>query len=289
MTGSSGFIGQKLTQHLLSLGHEVTGIDLMRSNIVHLREIEIDFRDEEIKKYLNEDTILIHLAAVSTDSESRQSPLNAIDTNIYGTQKLIEMCKQVKIKKFLYASSEWVYPETTEVVAQFESETLSTNNLNSLYAISKLVSEDLIRVTSEDLDYSILRFGIVYGPRILPGSSLESLVLQVLKNNKIEIGNKKSARNFIYIDDLIDGIIHSIFYSKPKETYNVSGDESISLEQIINLTSEKLNKKTEFKDLGKPASIRNPVNVKAKQKLNWSPNVSLEKGVENCLSTASGA
>lgn len=288
MTGSSGFIGQKLTLKLLDLGHDVTGIDLVKTTEARFREIEIDFSNEKIEHYLNEDTVLIHLAAISTDSQSRKSPLSAIDTNIYGTQKLLELCTKAQVRKFIFASSEWVYPETTNLVEQYESDIVSTNKLNSVYAMTKLVSEDLVRVTSGDLDYSILRFGIVYGPRILPGSSLESLVMQVCKNDEIEIGNRRNARNFIFIDDLVNGIIQCIFYGKSSEVYNLSGDESISLEKIINITGDKLNKKVKFKDLEKLVSIRNPINNKAKKDLKWSPKVSIENGIENCLNLFQG-
>jgi nucleoside-diphosphate-sugar epimerase len=185
---------------LAEIGFEVLGVDLTKTGDSRFKEIEMDFFSDEINRYLDENSILIHLAAISTDSESKKSPLKAININIAGTQKLMEICKDRKISKFIFASSEWVYPENSIAIPQFETDVLSTSKLNSVYALSKLMTEDFIRVNSDNLNYSILRFGIVYGPRNSPGSSLESLALKVWKNQDIEIGSGLTDRNLIYVE-----------------------------------------------------------------------------------------
>jgi nucleoside-diphosphate-sugar epimerase len=288
VTGSSGFIGRKIMASLTQQGLEAIGIDLVKTNENKYKEIEMEFFDESIGDMLNKDSIVIHLAAISTDSESKKSPSKAIETNILGTEKLLAICKEKQIRKFIFASSEWVYPETKTIVPQYETDVLSASSLNSVYAITKLVTEDLIRVNAENLDYTILRFGIVYGPRTTPGSSLENLALKVWKNENIEIGSKLTSRNFVYVDDLVSGIVQSIEFSKRKETYNLSGEEPISLGQIIDTTCKIYNQKATVIENSKSPSIRNPINDKAKIDLNWKPKISLVDGLSICLKSMTG-
>ena len=288
VTGSSGFIGKNLCVKLSELGYEVLGIDLTKTGDNRFKEIEMDFFRNEKNKFLDENSILLHLAAISTDSESKKSPLKSININIAGTQKLMEICKDKKINKFIFASSEWVYPENSIVIPQFETDILSTNKLNSVYALTKIMTEDFIRVNSENLNYTILRFGIVYGPRKTPGSSLESLALKVWQNQEIEIGSSLTARNFIYLDDLISGIIQSIELSKLKEIYNLSGDHSINLGNIIDATSDILNQRNKYVENGQVPSIRNPINTKARADFFWEPKTSIEQGIRSCLKLMTG-
>ncbi len=288
VTGSAGFIGKNLCVKLSEIGFEVLGVDLTKTGDDRFKEIEMNFFSNEINRFLDENSILIHLAAISTDSESKKSPLKAIDINIAGTQKLMEICKDKKISKFIFASSEWVYPENSIAIPQFETDILSTRNLNSVYALTKLMSEDFIRVNSDNLNYSILRFGIVYGPRKTPGSSLESLALKVWQDQRIEIGSSLTARNFIYVEDLISGIIQSIELSKSKEIYNLSGDNLINLGNIIDATSDILSRSNKYIETGQVPSIRNPINTKARTDLFWEPKKSLEQGIRSCLKMMTG-
>jgi nucleoside-diphosphate-sugar epimerase len=150
------------------------------------------------------------------------------------------------------------------------------------------MTEDFIRVNSDNLNYSILRFGIVYGPRNTPGSSLESLALKVWQNQDIEIGSGLTARNFIYVEDLIFGIIQSVEHSKSKEIYNLSGDHLINLGNIIDATSDILSRRNKYIETGQVPSIRNPINTKARTDFFWEPKTSIEQGIRSCLKLMTG-
>jgi nucleoside-diphosphate-sugar epimerase len=181
-----------------------------------------------------------------------------------------------------------VYPENSIAIPQFETDVLSTSKLNSVYALSKLMAEDFMRVNSDNLNYSILRFGIVYGPRKTPGSSLESLALKVWHNQEIEIGSGLTARNFIYVDDLISGIRQSVEHSKTNEIYNLSGNHLVNLGSIIDATSDILRRRNKYIETGSVPSIRNPINTKARTDFFWEPQTSMEQGIRSCLKLMTG-
>lgn len=134
-----------------------------------------------------------------------------------------------------------------------------------------------------NINSTILRFGIIYGPRIYNLSAFESIVYKLLDQNKIEIGSKKTGRNFIHIEDICDGIIKSI-NCRGYKIINLEGNKFVSLENLIKKTSKILNKNILIKEkFPKLSDIKIVSNKSAKRILNWKPKYSLEKGIKNLL------
>ena len=161
---------------------------------------------------------------------------------------------------------------------------IDIKSLKSVYAVSKLVSENLINNLSSINSNIILRFGIIYAKRKNEGSAIETIFNAVRTNNIIEIGSKKTSRKFIHIDDIISGIILSLDYNTSYEIFNLSGDQLITLENIISESEKILNKKVKIleKNADYP-SIRNPTNKKIKSKLGWVPHIDLKNGLLKLL------
>ena len=202
---------------------------------------------------------------------------------------VLENAKKSKAAHFLFASSEWVYPEGPKVTEQREKDQLDLSDLNSLYAMTKLFGESLIRSVSL-APYTILRFGIVYGPRKVPGSSAESLALKVHMGEDINVGSKETARRFIFIDDLIAGILQSAAKGPQllnTKILNLAGSELVSLGQIVSVANEILGKSSIIVDGGKIASIRNPLIDETSKILEWSPKINIRQGLETCLKVMS--
>jgi UDP-glucose 4-epimerase len=285
ITGSNGFVGEKLANTAKSLGFKVIGIDL-KSNLSNDRQShKVNISENDFSHLIPKDSVVIHLASLSTDSACKDNPKLAIDVNYIGTLNTISCANKARAKHFIFASSEWVYPEKTKIAEQNENDILSLEDLQSFYAITKLVGESIVRTESK-VPFTNLRFGIVYGPRKLPGSSLEALAFKVHNNEDITVGSDLTARRFIYIDDLVDGILKCAILNTeeiPNKAVNLTGNKIISLREIIEVTNKLLGKNSSILTESKSPSIRNPLNNYAKNLFKWEPNTSLEAGIQYCL------
>lgn len=284
VTGASGFVGKILCRKLLDLNYKVSAIDLVDPNIFGVEYINLDLNQDFISFNAGSFDTVVHLAALSTDSSCAADPVAAVRVNLLGTTKLVQAAEQNRAKHFIFASSEWVYPEITSSTDQTESDHLSAYNLKSLYAITKLTAESVIRSIST-IPYTVLRFGIVYGPRQLPGSAPESLLLKVYNDEEIIVGSLTTARRFIHVQDLVDGIIKTI--KNPivvrDQVLNLSGTELVSLLNVIGVSESIIGRKANYSESGGTTSIRNPVNHKIIDILSFVPKISLEEGLRDCL------
>ena len=291
VTGSSGFVGKIFTKKLSLLGFNVFALDLVDPCVENVSYIKCDIgRDFDYSKFdIPRGSIFVHLAALSTDTQCKQNPSLAMAVNLLGTQRVVELAKHTEASHFIFASSEWVYPETQISKTQRESDKLDLSDLNSLYAMTKLIAENILRIENS-IPTTILRFGIVYGPRILPGSAPESIALKVALNEKIELGSAKTARRFIYVDDLAEAITKCVV-TNPTDKYsifNVSGENLISLEDIVD-TAKKIsasNSTIFSKDLN--TSIRNPDPTQFESVFGKITKTSLEEGLGKCLTAMQG-
>jgi nucleoside-diphosphate-sugar epimerase len=193
---------------------------------------------------------------------------------------LLNAANKQKAERFIFASSEWVYPDSVNTNFN-EKKVYEINEIKSKYGISKAIGEKLIIALSEANYNILLRFGIIYGPRKLNFSAVESLFLSVKNKQKFEIGSYKTARRFIFIDDIVAAIEKSIFLKKTV-TLNITGNKLISLKSIIN-TSKKILQKSPKIIEANPSnlSIRNASNLNAKKILKWNPLYSLKKGLKS--------
>jgi len=286
ITGSSGFVGEILALCAIREGFEVIGIDLKKSSKLPCRQLELDLTSENFHNEIPENSTIIHLASLSTDGACKANPLMALDANLRATALILENAVKSKASHFVFASSEWVYPELSKVISQSEKDELKLTSLNSLYAITKLFGESLIRIDSR-VPHTILRFGIVYGPRFPPGSAVESIAWKIHLNEEVKIGSKNTARRFIHVNDLINGILKCTDIGPSllnQKIINLSGSELVSLDDVANTSNQILNKSTQIIETGGITSIRNPVNALAFELLHWKPKVDLKAGLLECLS-----
>ena len=279
ITGSESFIGKELIKYCLENSIEFKGIDKSKSDKPH--SINIDIRDKSIENYIEKDSIIIHLAAVSRDSDCRDDCINAFDINVNGTINLINAAKKKKVKQFIFASSEWVYGNTINNSEQIETDKIDITSMESEYAITKIIGEQLIKINNTQFVSTILRFGIIYGPRTGNWSAFEAIFNLVRTKDKAEIGSLKTSRRFIHVKDIVSGIIASLNYPS-NDVFNLCGDNDITLKDIIDESSNILNKddfEVSEKDGNNP-NIRKPVNTKAKNNLAWKPLITYQDGLQ---------
>jgi UDP-glucose 4-epimerase len=293
VTGGSGFIGSHLCQKLVSLGHEVVVIDNFSTGKINnlekikkkIKIIKGDIRDyDTIKKLFKKVDNVFHLAALADIVPSIENPDDYFSTNVQGTFNVLKASKENNVRRFVYSASSSCYgipkkyptPETAEISTQYP------------YALTKRMGEELVVHFSKiyKLNANSLRFFNVYGPRARTSGTYGAvfgvfLAQKIAKKPFTIVGNGEQKRDFTYVSDIVDAIVQ-IFKIKNirGEIFNVGSGKTVSVNKIAKLLGGK--KIFIPKRPGEPditfANIK-----KIKNKTNWRPKISIEKGIKLIL------
>ena len=286
ITGSESFVGKELIKKLKMENIEFVGIDLVDTPTTNYEYKKIDIRDSSISELITENTdTIIHLASLSSDPLCRGKSYECFDVNVMGTLNLMNAAKEKNVKQFIFASSEWVYDQFPDDQERDETTTINISNHKSEYALSKLVSESNLRQEYDQdfCDVTILRFGIIYGPRKNNWSAVESILNQVKKHDVVTVNSKRNGRRFVHVSDICDGIIKSIGL-KGFNVINLTGDLVITIGDLISESEKILSKKISVIEKNpNEVNLRNPSNKKAKEVINWSPKLTLNQGLKTVL------
>lgn len=246
VTGTAGFVGFHLAQRLLAEGHTVTGIDALtdyydvrlktarhailgRSKAfeAHIESIEdADALERTVAEAKPE--IVIHLAAQSGVRYSIEHPKAYIDTNIIGTFNILEIARKYAPRHLMLASTSSVYGASDAVPLR---ETNQTDHPLSFYAASKKVTEVMAHSYAHlyRVPTTIFRFFNVYGPWGRPDLALFKFVKAALAGEPIDVyGHGKMARDFTYIDDLIEAVLRLIHCVPAADGRPISELDSLS-------------------------------------------------------------
>ena len=212
ITGGCGYIGTLLTHKLLEEGHNLTIIDKMwfgnyLKNQKNLKIINDDFRN--VNNYsLNSIDILIHLANIANDPSVEVDPNISWDTNVLGSQILIEKAIKSGVKKFIYASSGSVYGIKNE---EDVTEDLDLVPI-SIYNKTKMIAERVLLSHQKNIDVYCIRPATVcgYSPRMRLDISVNMLTFQALNRGKITVLGGNQTRPNINIHDMVRVYEHFI-------------------------------------------------------------------------------
>ena len=320
VTGSAGFIGSSVSIELLKKGENVVGIDnhndyydpkikaarLERlkkfSNYKHYKidlssrqSLDEVFRNHKIQKVVN-------LAAQAGVRYSMENPLAYINSNIVGFAHILENCFNHKVEHLVYASTSSVYGANTKMPF---SEHDSASHPLSVYAASKKSNELMAHAYSYlyQLPTTGLRFFTVYGPWGRPDMALFKFTKNILEEKPIDVFNHgKHTRDFTYIDDIVEGVIKTLFTpaesninwdsnqpdpatSKvPWRIYNIGNNKPVKLMDYIYALEKTLEKKAKINFLPlQPGDVPDTyANVdKLNEKFNYKPSTLVEEGVAN--------
>lgn len=281
ITGAESFVGKNLIKHCREQGYKYSGVDLVASEDIHVSYADIC--DSSLDQLIPHGATVIHLAAVSRDSDCTREPALANRINIEGTLNVLRCAKLRSATQFIFASSEWVYGQVSNESVQTEIDRLKIDQLDSIYAITKAIGERYLYLLRDSLAVTILRFGIIYGPRITNWSAVESLFDAVMQREEVTVGSLRAGRRFIHVDDISAGIIASIG-CQDFEIFNLSGDSTITLNEVLRESMLILGKHPRIIETApNNVSLRNPSNEKAKRQLSWSPRIPLPDGLRTLL------
>ena len=209
ITGHAGFIGQALIPNLSG----AAGFDLIYND---------DIRNPfAIREAAQGHGAIIHLAALSGVEPCMKDPISACATNVQGSVNVLEAAKQNSSGRVLLASSGAV------------------NAPHHPYAASKRAMEDFGAAYRRWLDVTVLRFTNIYGPgSIKKSSAIAMFCKQALTTGEIVIyGDGEQTRDFVYIQDVVDGIKYAATCEKPVEILEVCSNTQISLNTIAEIVS----------------------------------------------------
>lgn len=283
ITGSESFVGRELIAQCRKNSIAFTGLDLVDKKEPDYIYYQIDINSPKIGDCIPENVdAVVHLAALSRDADCKGKAYECFDNNVMGTLNLIKACKTKNVKQFIFASSEWVYDEFIGDEEKDENAFIDIAKHKSEYALSKLVSESNLKQQYDKgfCATTILRFGIIYGPRRNNWSAVESITSAVKNQNEVTVGSLKTGRRFIHVSDIAGGIIRSIGLIG-FNIINLTGNHVITLGNIIEENQKIYGKTVKINETDPSSvSIRNPSNRKAKEVLQWEPRIELDEGLK---------
>ncbi len=295
ITGVAGFIGSKVAERFKNKNFNIIGVDdLSTGNLKNIptgiRFIRGDLSQKKVISLLPKRCYqILHLAGQSSGEISFDDPINDLNKNTLSTLNLINYGIHQKVKLFLFASSMSVYGE---LIKKKASEKDVCNPL-SCYGVSKLTSEKYLKIFSKKLPFVSLRMFNVYGP----GQDMSNLrqgmvsiyLAQAIKNKKIIIkGSLNRVRDFIYIDDVVEGWFQASQSKKSiNQIINIGSGKPTTVKKLIKLINKKI-KKVNYKSSKGTKGDQNYVcsdNRSMRVKLGIKKFVSLEKGLEKFIAS----
>ncbi len=298
VTGGAGFIGSTLVDKLISEGHEVAVIDDLSSGLkAYLNPAakfyHLDIASPEVAEVFKTEhfDIVYHLAAQMEVGKSMIDPKHDNAVNLLGGFNILENARLNGVKKMIFSSTGGaIYGDATEIPT---TESYPTYPI-SFYGIHKLAFEKYLNCYHQvyGLDYTVLRFANVYGPRQFKGG--EAGVIAIFIDNavkglgSIQNGDGTQTRDFVYVDDVAAALSRAKEITYPGEINIASGIETNLLDMRRDI-SKALGKEMAVKvGPAKPGEqMRSCLNVdRAKKVLDWEPKVMLEEGIRRTIEWA---
>lgn len=298
VTGGAGFIGSHLVRFLLPCGRVRILDDFSTGTLDNLEEmlpaIELirgSVTDASlVQKAVEGCTVVFHLAAQVSVPLSLEQPVETFEVNVYGTQLLLEAARQAGVQRFVFASSAAVYGNTPRLPKR---ETMQPRPI-SPYAWSKwygeLLCRDYWRVYG--LPTVSLRFFNVYGPRQNPHSHYAAVVPRwitaALTDRKpVVYGDGKQTRDFIYIDDLLQGIWLAATHPEAVgRVFNLASGRATSLLELLRAVEQAVGSPLEPQFAPpRPGDIRHSyADIRAAHGiLGYEPRTTLQEGISQTL------
>ncbi|HDR5348737.1 dTDP-glucose 4,6-dehydratase [Bacillus cereus group sp. MYBK59-1] len=303
VTGGAGFIGSNFVRYMVKKYPEYNIVNLdsltYAGNLENLKDIEKlsnykfvkgDIADRQfINQLFKEEKFdyVLNFAAESHVDRSITNPDIFIQTNIQGTQVLLDAAKNAEVKKYLQVSTDEVYGTLGET-GYFTEETPLASN--SPYSSSKAGADLLVRAYHETfgLPVNITRCSNNYGPFHFPEKLIPLMIINALNDKQLPVyGDGLNVRDWLHVEDHCQAIDLVLHKGKNGEVYNVGGNNERTNIEIV---------KTILKALGKPESLIKYVTdrpghdrryaidaTKLREELGWSPKYNFDTGIEQTI------
>jgi UDP-glucose 4-epimerase len=292
VTGGAGFIGSRLADRLVEQGHQVAVVDNLstgRRDFVppQARFYPLDIRDPALEEVFAREgpEIVNHHAAQASVAASMKEPLEGARVNVLGLLHLLELSRRHQVRKFIFASTGGALYGEPEYLPCDEAHPVRPL---SPYATSKYAGELYVGLYGRTfgLDYSILRYANVYGPRQDPYGEAGVVAIfmeRMLRGAEVVVfGTGEQERDFVYVDDVAEANLRAMERGS-RGTYNIGTGVGTSVNALLGLVKAATGYSKEPRyDAARPGEVFKICLSweKARRELGWRPETSLQRGLE---------
>ena len=291
VTGGSGFIGSHVVDALVADGHDVVVLDNATRRLnSEAAYVDVDILDTaNIAEAIRDCQIVFHLAGASNVDQARDHPVATYRINVQGTASVCAAAVSAGNPRVVLASSVWVHEmlagDVTTTAAP--DSPLDLGRTGHVYTASKMCAEMTIRsfATTYHLPWTILRYGIPYGPRMRDELVLARFVRQALSGQPLTLaGDGEQTRNFVYVGDLARAHLEMLDPGTIDRVVVLDGASPVTIRQLADLVLELTGSRLPLQHV--PArsgdyqvrSVANGPGV-----LSWQPSTSLRDGIRQYL------
>jgi UDP-glucose 4-epimerase len=287
VTGGSGFIGSHVVDRLRARGYEPVIYDLRPSPWHSDPDHRVDtvlgsITDREaLERALHSCDAVAHLAAVADVNDVHASPEDAERVNARGTVTVLEAARRAGVKRIVYASTIWVYSDCVDEAVDEETLLPAPSHL---YTSTKLAGELYCKAYQElyGIDYTILRFGIPYGPRAREAAVIPAFVNKAFAGDPLTLaGDGMQSRRFVYVEDLADGVALGLNDVATNRVYNLASDENVTIKQIAETVQQLIGNVEIVHTPARPGDFGGKVvcSNRASDELGWTAATPFSEGV----------
>ena len=273
--GGRGFIGSHVADELSKRGHKVTIFDKKRSKWLRSDQkmlVGDILNYSTLAKAIRNNQIVYNFAAISDLDRAMHEPLISARINILGTVQALKLCKKYRVKRFIHASS--IY---------------ATSSQGGFYSCSKRAADDYVEEFNKiyKLNYTILRFGSVYGLRADKSNGLRKIIDQAIWRKKIIYqGNNKSVRKYINVLDAAKACAEVLKNKYKNKCVILTGKKITKIKELLKFIAKdlKINSKIIFFNdktnsghyIGTPKPYKGKIGIKLlfKSKIDFYPALS---------------
>jgi UDP-glucose 4-epimerase len=289
VTGGSGFIGSHVVDKLVAAGHDVVVFDsLVRSLNPEAQYVEGDVLDPSAATRATKGAdVVFHLAGMSNVDVAALHPLMTVKLNVEGTAVIADAARDNDARVVL-ASTVWVFGAAAGEGTVDESAVIDLERSGHLYTSTKLAAEMVLHSYAElyDVPFTILRYGVPYGPRMRDELVIAKFVGKALRGEPLTVaGDGSQTRNFLYVEDLADAHVLALGDAAVNQTFAVDGTEAVSIRQVAETVARLVGDVQVERVPGRSGDFAGrPVDIThAREMLGWSPSTTFEQGVQRYL------
>lgn len=268
--GGSGFLGSHVADKLSETGYNVRIFDQKPSIwLTEGQEMIVGnlLSAEEVEAAVVGSDVVYNFAALADLNEGMRKPLETIQVNILGNAHVMEACRKHDINRFVYASTVYVYSRD-----------------GGFYRCSKQSSEHYVEEYQKvyGLDYTILRFGSLYGPRADHTNGLYRIVKHAVETGIVRYeGSSESLREYIHVEDAAQASVAALREEFCNQSVILTGQEPMRVMDLLKMLAEILGYETqvEFVEVNQPGHyVRTPYAYQSRLGKKYVPSMHVDLG-----------